>query len=130
MHAVLADAAALAALQVDSSVSRVELDATRTAEAIPNDPSFADQWSLPQIGWDQAFGTVTPSGSATVAILDTGVDASHNDLDANIVTGNSQLAGTTWNTDPNGHGTAMAGIVAAETNNGLGIAGLGFAGVK
>ena len=62
MHSVLADAAALAALLADPSVSRVELDATRTAEAIPDDPSYAAQWSLPKIGWDQAFGTVTPSG--------------------------------------------------------------------
>ena len=130
MHAILADAAALAALQADPSVLRVELDATRTAEAIPNDPGYADQWSLPQIGWDQAFGTVTPGGSAVVAILDTGVDASHGDIDANIVSGNSQLVGSTWSSDPNGHGTAMAGIVAAEADNGLGIAGVGYAGVK
>ena len=59
-----------------------------------------------------------------------GVDASHPDLDDAIVAGASILEGSTWSADPNGHGTAMAGIVAAETNNGEGIAGVGYAGVK
>ena len=65
-----------------------------------------------------------------VAVLDTGVDASHPDLDGNIVGGASFVAGSAWDTDPNGHGTAMAGIVAAETDNGTDIAGVGYAGVS
>src|SRR4029078_9813768 len=94
------------------------------------DTSYAFQWSLPKIGWDQAYGSVTPASSAVVAVLDTGVDASHPDLSANVVTGTSFIDGSAWNDDPNGHGTAMAGIVAAATGNGRGIAGVGYSGVR
>ena len=130
MHAVQASAAAADALRADPSVASVELDRSRAAEATPDDASYGDQWSLPQIGWDQVYGSVTPSGSAIVAVLDTGVDASHPDIDDSLVSGASFVAGSAWNADANGHGTAMAGIVAAETGNGIGVAGVGFAGVK
>ena len=91
---------------------------------------YGDQWSLPKIGWDQAYGVVNPGGSAKVAVLDTGINASHPDLAGNVVAGTSILDGTNGESDPNGHGTAMAGIVAARTGNGAGIAGVGYAGVK
>ena len=71
-----------------------------------------------------------PSGSAVVALLDTGVDGSHPDLAGQLVPGTSILDGSDGTTDPNGHGTAMAGIIAAQTDNGQGIAGIGYAGVK
>ena len=130
MHAVHASDAAVLLLYADASVARVEADTSRAAEASPSDPSFASQWSLPKIGWDQAFGTVTPTGSATVAILDTGVDAAHPDLAGAVLPGTSILDGTDGRSDPNGHGTWMAGIVAASTDNGIGIAGVGYAGVR
>jgi len=130
MHAVQAADAAVTALRADARIASVELDRSRAAEGTPNDTSYPDQWALPKIGWDQAYGTVSPSGSAVVAVLDTGVDVSHPDLNSNIVGGASFVDGSAWNTDPNGHGTAMAGIVAAETGNGLGVAGVGYAGVS
>ncbi|HXI80614.1 MAG TPA: S8 family serine peptidase, partial [Verrucomicrobiae bacterium] len=130
MHAVQAGDAAVAALRADASVASVELDRSRAAEATPDDTSYGDQWSLARIGWDQVYGSVSPSGSSVVAVLDTGVDAAHSDLAGNVVAGASFVDGSTWNTDPNGHGTAMAGIVAARTGNGSGIAGVGYAGVS
>ena len=51
-------------------------------------------------------------------------------LTAILVDGTSILSGSAWSSDPNGHGTWMAGIVAAETNNAYGIAGVGYAGVS
>ena len=120
----------VADLLADGNVSRVEADRIRTAEADPSDSGYADQWSLPKIGWNNVFGTVTPSGSAVVALLDTGVDASHPDLAGQLVPGTSILDGSAGTVDPNGHGTAMAGIIAALTDNGQGIAGIGYAGVK
>ena len=120
----------VADLRADGNVSRVELDRVRTAEADPNDTSYGDQWSLPKIGWNNVYGTVVPSGSAVVALLDTGVDASHPDLAGQLVGGTSILDGSAGTFDPNGHGTAMAGIIAAVTDNGQGIAGVGYAGVK
>ncbi|MDP9318162.1 MAG: S8 family serine peptidase, partial [Actinomycetota bacterium] len=130
MRAVTASDAAVVALSSDPNVSSIELDRSRAVEATPDDPGYGDQWSLAKIGWDQAYGTVHPSGSAVVAVLDTGVDAGNADLFGNIVSGASFVAGSTWSSDPNGHGTEMAGIVAAETNNGTGIAGVGYAGVR
>ncbi|HMI99090.1 MAG TPA: S8 family serine peptidase, partial [Gaiellaceae bacterium] len=120
-----------AALADDTSVARVEADQVRTVQAEPDDPGFAQQWSLPRIGWDQVYGVVDPIGTAKVALLDTGVDASHPDLSANVVPGTSVLdPSSDGTTDPNGHGTWMAGIVAAETGNHIGIAGVGYAGVR
>ncbi|HSO30605.1 MAG TPA: S8 family serine peptidase, partial [Candidatus Sulfomarinibacteraceae bacterium] len=134
MHAIelpadTADAGATA-LRADPTVVRVESDRERVAEATPSDTGYGSQWSLPKIAWDDAFGTVAPSGSATVAILDTGIDASHPDLAGQVLAGTSILDDSNGMTDPNGHGTWMAGIVAAATDNGEGIAGVAYAGVQ
>jgi len=122
--------AGVASLQANVDVVRVEVDSTRDVGATPDDTNYSSQWSLPKIGWDQVYGTVHPSGSATVAVLDTGVNTAHPDLEGQLEIGTSILDGSAGMTDPNGHGTAMAGIVAAATNNGIGIAGVAFAGVK
>ncbi len=113
----------------DLAVESVDADRTREAEATPSDPSYGDQWALPKIGWDQAYGSVTPSGSSTIAVLDTGVDASVADLSGRILSGYSAF-GTDPATDPNGHGTWLASIAAAATDNGSGIAGVDFANVN
>ena len=120
----------LAALRASTDVLRVDADRTRAVEAEPSDTSYPDQWSLPHIGWDQLHGSAAIAGTATVAILDTGVDGSHPDLDGVLLPGASVLDGSDGWTDPNGHGTWMAGIVAAETDNGLGVAGTAYAGVS
>jgi subtilisin family serine protease len=128
MHAVNASSSAASALAADSRVIRVEPDRNRATEADPSDPSYSSQWALPKIGWDQVSGNVV-SGSATVAILDTGVDGAQPDLAGQLVGGSSFVGGSATS-DPNGHGTAMAGIVAATTDNGVGVAGVGFDGVS
>ncbi|HXG77022.1 MAG TPA: S8 family serine peptidase, partial [Gaiellaceae bacterium] len=135
IHAVLLPGgdslqASLDVLTGNPSVVRVEEDRTRKVGGTPNDTGYAAQWALPTIGWDEVFGNVSPSGSATVAILDTGIDGSHPDLDGVVVPGTSILDGSNGLSDPNGHGTAMAGIVAAETGNGAGVAGVAYAGVR
>src|SRR5207247_3862468 len=86
---------------------------------------------ISQIGWDQVFGTVAPAGTATVALLDTGVDAFHSDLAGKVVPGTSILDGSNGMTDPSGHGTWLAGIIAAQTDNVPveGIAGGAYRGV-
>jgi len=115
--------------QSDPQVLRVELDKTRKAEGTPTDLNYGAQWALPKIGYEAVFGAITPTGSAKVALLDTGIDATHPDLDGNIIPGNSILDGSNGLTDPNGHGTGLAGIIAALTNNGSGIAGVAYQGV-
>ena len=86
--------ATVAALRADADVVRVESDHSRDTATLPNDPSYSDQWSLPRIGWDTAYGSVTPSGSAIVAVLDTGVDASHPDLAGVVVPGTNVITGS------------------------------------
>jgi Chitobiase/beta-hexosaminidase C-terminal domain/Bacterial Ig-like domain len=131
MHVVDASDAAVTALHADPAIEAVEADQVRNVQAAPSDPGYSSQWSLSRIGWDQAFGSVNPAGTATVAILDTGIDASHPDLAGQVVPGTSILdPASDGTTDANGHGTWMAGIVAAATDNGTGIAGIGYAGVK
>src|SRR5262245_40922138 len=125
-------AATLAAYQADPQVQRAEENKVRQTETAPNDPLYPAQWYLPQINWDLAFGTVTPTSSSIVAILDTGIDATHPDLGSNVVAGTSILDGSNGMTDSNGHGTWMAGIVAAQTNTITpeGMAGVAYAGVR
>src|SRR3990172_9595386 len=117
--------------QNDTRVVSVEENKTRKAEGIPSDSYYIDyQWALPKIGWDAVFGSVIPNGTATVAVLDTGVDASHSDLAGKIVPGFSTFDGSDGMSDSNGHGTWMAGIIAANTNNNEGIASIGYSGVN
>jgi subtilisin family serine protease len=65
-----------------------------------------------------------------IAVLDTGVDATHPDLSAAIGMGTSILDGSNGWTDPNGHGTWLAGIAAATADNSNGIAGVAYGGVQ
>ena len=106
-------AGAIQDLLASPAVLFVEADRVRDAGATPSDTEYASQWSLPRIGWDLAYGSIAPVGTATVAVLDTGVDGSHPDLAGQLVAGTSILDGSDGTSDPNGHGTAMAGIVAA-----------------
>jgi hypothetical protein len=127
---VATEQAAVDSLKANANVADVEADRTRDVSAVPSDPDYGSQWSLSRIGWDQVFGSVAPAGTSKVAILDTGVDAWHPDLAANVVPGTSILDPfSDGTTDANGHGTEMAGIVAASADNGIGMAGIGYAGV-
>ncbi len=116
--------------QSDQQVESVEVNQTRKVETLtPPDPYYEGQWYLPRIGWDSVYGVSLPFYHSTVAILDTGVDASHPDLAGNIVPGTSIIDGSGGTTDPNGHGTSLAGIVAGVSNN-IGITGVCFSGVS
>ncbi len=96
----------------------------------PNDPAFALQWNLGMIGAPEAWQAATGFG-ATVAIVDSGVDLQHEDL-ANKIVGAVSCIGANGDPskcapggqDDNGHGTHVAGIVAAATDNGRGVAGV------
>jgi thermitase len=103
--------------------------------ASPNDPSYSSQWGLPAIaapaGWSMYPGSYTSSGGPPIAILDTGVDASHPDLTAKVESslGANCITGTCGagsSSDDFGHGTHVAGIAAALTNNSTGVAGVGI----
>ncbi len=62
-----------------------------------------------------------------MAVLDSGIDALHPDLAGRLVPGRNIVVGNDETTDESGHGTIMAGIIGAITNNGLGMAGVAWA---
>ncbi|TMM18972.1 MAG: hypothetical protein E6G01_02835 [Actinobacteria bacterium] len=99
------------------------------APAAPNDPFWPQQWNLTQIGLPAAWAASTGRG-VKIGIVDTGVDVGHQDLAGKVVAGTSCVNSggnssscTGSPQDDNGHGTHVAGIAAAATNNGLGVAG-------
>src|SRR5438876_6475377 len=142
LHVVEIPAAAAAAitkeLSSDPAIARVEANRQRKIKGLPAlAPAPAPQtsaaslpWYLSQISWDQVYGSVTPTSLATVAVLDTGVDASHPDLTDNVVPGTSILDGSDGTTDPNGHGTWVSGLVAARLNQAQGTGGVGYSLVQ
>ena len=93
---------------------------------VPNDPYYSMQWHLPKIKVDEVWEEKTGSRDVTVAVLDTGVDLNHPDLDEQIVNGYDFVNNDNDPDDDQGHGTHMAGTIAAETNNGEGIAGINW----
>jgi type VII secretion-associated serine protease mycosin len=85
--------------------------------------TYADQqWALPKTRTTDAWPQSTGAG-VTVAVIDTGVDAGHPDLAGQVLPGIDFVTDTQGvSTDPNGHGTHVAGIIAALTDNSLGVA--------
>jgi serine protease len=97
--------------------------ATSTA---PNDPMLGKQWGLSQINAAGAWARGALGAGATIAVVDTGVDLNHPDLRDKLLPGRDFVTDETCTPgaqDPNGHGTHVAGIAAATTNNGIGVAG-------
>lgn len=108
-------------------VFRVEDDTVVSATGKPSvaQPLESVQWGIARIGADQTWTTSTASG-VKVAIIDTGIDLTHPDLAANIKGGINLINGKKNANDDNGHGSHVAGIVAAIDNN-IGVVGAGNA---
>ncbi|MEM3699408.1 MAG: S8 family serine peptidase [Candidatus Bathyarchaeia archaeon] len=88
-----------------------------------NDPFVPDQWGWLRIQCDMAYDTGFRGLGVIVATLDTGVDTTHPDLQDNLISGYNFVDKNDDVTDLDGHGTMVAGIIAAMANNGIGIAG-------
>ncbi len=95
----------------------------------PNDPRFGEQWGIPQTNLPQAWQITTGSSRIIAAVLDTGIEGSHEDLSGRVIAGYNFIDNNTNANDDHGHGTHVAGIIGANTNNGIGVAGASW-GVK
>lgn len=94
---------------------------------VPNDPDFSNQWNLQKINAPEAWD-VSQGGFGPIAVVDTGIDSNHPDLSGEVESGYNFIADNTDTSDDNGHGTHVAGIIEAATNNGIGVASIGFKG--
>jgi subtilisin family serine protease len=128
----------------------VALCPTVASAAVRPDPQLPNQWALQgdgPMGAATAWTRVT-GGDVTVAVVDTGVDLAHRDLAPNLWTNPGEIGGNAIDddgdgfvddvhgadlvnrdgdpTDDNGHGTHVAGIIAARGNNGVGVAGVAW----
>jgi thermitase len=92
--------------------------------ATPDDPSLSKQWAHTLMQSKPAWDISTGSSSIIIAIIDSGIDETHPDLAAKIVPGYDFVDDDTNPHDENGHGTHVAGIAAAITNNTIGVAGM------
>ncbi|NBD26751.1 S8 family peptidase [Paenibacillus glycinis] len=94
------------------------------AEPAANDPELPKQQFLAQIGAADAWTMAHDQTDLTIALIDTGVDLDHPDLKDNLVPGTNLVSPGKPPEDDNGHGTAVAGVIAGEGNNKLGVAGI------
>ena len=117
-------------------------------EVVPDDPHYLlQQWNLPLIGMEQAWDWSRGQG-VVIAIIDSGIDLVHPDLSAKLWINPGEIPGTGQDDDGNGyiddvhgydfvdrnaqphdlngHGTHVAGIAGAHTDNGVGVAGVGW----
>ncbi|HEY5883101.1 MAG TPA: S8 family serine peptidase [Pyrinomonadaceae bacterium] len=93
------------------------------AEVVPNDPWYTGwQWHLPKISAPSSWAQTTGSETVTIAILDTGIDKTHPDLVNKVVAGWNVYDNNSATDDVNGHGTNVAGVAGAQSNNAMGVA--------
>ncbi len=175
------DSALLTRLQGHPAVAALERETRYRSQAVPNDPGFAEQWALQNLGQIggpsgvdlravDAWDITTGSEDVTIAVIDAGIDWQHPDLAENIWQNLAEDAdgdgsvlewnGSRWVFDPDdingldddgngyvddfigwdfvhddndpsddhqfGHGTHVAGIIAARGDNGIGITGVSW----
>lgn len=138
-------AAAAAAYTADPAVVAVEPNYIVRASATPNDPAFSELWGMERIGalaaWDTVTGTAANADDIVVAVIDTGIRYTHEDLSSNMWVNPSptfgDIYGARWTDgtgnptsgdpmDRNGHGTRVAGTIGAVGNNKLGVVGVNW----
>jgi len=93
----------------------------------PNDSYYGYQWGLTKVRAPEAWALSQGQG-VLIAILDTGTDYTHSDLSGKVRTDIDYdfINNDSDARDDNGHGTHVSGIAAAATNNGIGVAGMGW----
>jgi putative cell wall-binding protein len=129
-----AEAAAARNIRRRAGVLAVEPDHVRQAYKVPNDARYGEQWSHTVARAPAAWDVSTGSASVRVAVIDTGIDATHRDLAPNVVaqaetsTGVARVVATGIDNDPcdDEHGTYVAGVIGAVGDNAVGVAGVAW----
>lgn len=105
---------------------RAHVMAIASAQSTPstNDPDYPNQWGMDKINIVEAWSVTKGDARIKIAILDTGIDRNHIDL-ADKIIAEKDFTGGNNPDDLYGHGTHVAGISAAVTNNGIGVVGAG-----
>ena len=128
---------ALAVYRGLPSVQYAESDHFNRYDIVPNDPLFSSQWGLTQAQLPSAWSVTQGSVGRFIAILDSGIydeastfpapdgGAGHPDLRGKVAV-NVNFSDEPDTDDYADHGTLVAGLAAASTNNGIGIAGTGY----
>jgi subtilisin family serine protease len=126
------DEAASVAEEKASDGDLVAVDVDKPVHTTTTDPRYNEQWAFTKVPFETAWTTVGTGTSTTVAVADTGVMADHPDLSGQVLTGAHFLhsdngepvePGIGGTEDFSGHGTHIAGTIAAKSNNGTGISG-------
>ncbi len=113
-------------LKVNSKIESVEEDKTLKNQEVPNDTDYNQQWYVPNINLPKVWDSnITSKKNVIVAVIDSGINSKHEDLQGNILDGGYDFYDNSIDTsDDNGHGTNVAGVIVAEENNAKGIAGI------
>jgi subtilisin family serine protease len=146
----MTEAQAAARYSAAKIVETAERHALRYPLETPNDPLFDQQWGLERISAPAGWNFTTGDSGVVVAVVDTGAEILHPDLARNIWVNTGEIAEngidddgngyiddrSGWDFagadpnpadgDPNGHGTHVAGIIAADGNNAEGVSGTGW----
>lgn len=114
----------IATLVKDGRVASASPINKEFTHAVPNDPLYAQQWHYPLINLPAAWDITTGSANIPLAIVDSGIEITHPDLQSRVIAGYDFSQNTDVMTDKNGHGTHCAGTVGAVSNEGVGVAGV------
>jgi len=116
--------ASVAGNQVDANLTNNSASSATTVSCVLSDPLVPQQWNLRQIHLTDALATFASCSPppVNIGIVDTGVNLTHPDLAGRITRAVSARGSDV--TDRAGHGTEVTGIVGANSNNGVGIAGI------
>ncbi len=130
-------------IEAESSagIMKAEPDYIATANLVPNDTYYPEQWAHNNYGQagpgnvgvpdcdtdtEEAWDITTGSNEITIAILDTGVNGNHSEFAGKMVAGWDFINNDDNASDDFGHGTSCAGIAAAIGNNNSGVAGVSW----
>ncbi len=117
------DGRTIAAIQAQPDILYAAVNRERRLAQRAGDPLRDRQWGLTISEADSAWQR-TRGGGVIVAVIDSGIDNSHPEFDGRLLTGFDARNGGSGAYDWNGHGTSVAGIIAAAGNNGIGGSGI------